>query len=1734
MPDLEYLKGVYENLDHAYGKNGVVSKGVLNSSFEYFSEKMQVSSYAHTVYDNLDYAYGRNGKVAKGSLNSDFDTFWQKAGKPAKQPLEVFSGGASALNMGGNLMEEGTYIPPTFKDAAKKDKEENSSYLGAMWNNVVSSVERLGGGLARLESNMPLSVEGVARKVSRMGLPSEIRNEMNRKDEAEAVAAVKGAVSKLRTSSSSRENEKQIAESFDVTDGIGLKDIKALPAIATGMLADIGLAVPTAGATFFVQGYDDALTELDNMPESANMSEGARQAFGLTGAVVMGALDKVGLDVGILKNTGATRWLASKIIRETTEEFVSKGVKATAEQFEKAVLKKATSAASKIVRGGSAVAKGLLVEGGTEAGQEMIMDASRLAINALEDNEIFDKKEMAQTAAKRYKNAAVVGGILGGIAAGATHPFKNIDGYVSEQLAKAKTPEQVETIVKEIDKNIEDGTISKDDAAEIKPIVEGLAKQKVDEIKNGVVVIRPEEMNKPEVTTIAPNEATPSEEKAGVSIILPETNKEPNIVPLNAPTTETTTIEEKPTQGEAAVLPSSENKGGDSGEASNSKVPSVYVDENFVRQPTNTPPPKSTVKVTTSDGNTVGVTHAAMDRLAEEFGMDDRYEKQPETIEGWDAEAGERIKKGEMPKLIAKVEKTRGKDVSAVEQRMILQYVAGLKAEFDATGSKVAYNEFKKIKKLNDLIGKEWGQRGIARQGEMLAHPLDGGLASAMVAKEEANGGELTEEQQKQVKELYKADLDAKNARIAALEEVEQKYNEFLAQQEVEATKAQTKKTPAAKKKSKADFTKERKDIVASIKEKWSQASKDNTLTAVPVPYAKQLVAIAPDVAKLVRSLVEEGVTELADVIKNVHAAVKEAIPEIQETDVRDIIAGEYREKKETRNEISAKVFELQQESKLLKEYERVLANEPKTEKGKVVQNQKLKDLRDKIKTVVDERDRITRLKEELKRIQEGREKEPSKNKQREISDKEKELREEIRKAENINKLQTELLRIKHEIPKANTPKAKRELSAQENELIEKIKEESGVKALEAELKRLRERKQKAPSAEKRELSVRENELLDSIKEERQKWSKEGEMQRQIQAVIKANERAAAKYQERIRTGDFESKKKVPFSQNAEFKKQHPDLFNKAMNAITEKDKARLDWEIAMHKDEMKRWSAGKKAGSKLTKIVRTLQSIKAGLDDSFMFVQAGFTMITNPRAGKVAFKEHFFDFLGVDKWDEVNSWEKLKRNLMSADRFERGLAEIHTTDALLGNVMTNSGLVILEPQNLSAKSKEEMFAPSYLDDKIKVGGKTITVGQYVTKPFERAYTSLGNHLRVSLFLQKMHEFELQGKTFENSEQEYKDMALVINNLTGRGSFYSGIEHMATNPLTTFFIWSPRLIASGVNLLGVTDLLRPIGVKGGFYSKLTPEAKLFARDQMRLGIGVGLLIMLGVKAGALAAGKGDEVEVDLDPRSTLFGTVKLGDHTWNVWGRYTSIAKLVVQLASGQRKTQKGVEDLSDKGGNSRGSALGSFVRGKATPTFGEVFDWAQGEEFYTGKPKKLADIPKNLILPMSLDGVADGVRKDGFVSLLKFPLTFTGLSIRDDRQFYENRFNDTKEGRFLADKKVKMPEIGRTVKRPIDDKHPDGKMDDDDFDKFKEAKDKILLADIKGLMKGGWVVGGKHKEANDMTKEELEAAIKYISDNATDEAKEEVFGKVKVDKKTARKKRRDNSRNRKLLERSN
>ena len=174
-----------------------------------------------------------------------------------------------------------------------------------------------------------------------------------------------------------------------------------------------------------------------------------------------------------------------------------------------------------------------------------------------------------------------------------------------------------------------------------------------------------------------------------------------------------------------------------------------------------------------------------------------------------------------------------------------------------------------KLVKLSDKAGGSVvGKSLVARKGEFLP---ENSLAAFFERERMVNNdAPLTESQKETVQQEHKDITEAEKAyqeKIAALESENAKLK---AEQAVKGVKKSGKKR---------DYSTERKQVVEDIREKLKKARQDTTATIVP--YAKELFAIAPEVGKLVKLYVEEGVEKFGDLAAKVYDELKQHIPQI-------------------------------------------------------------------------------------------------------------------------------------------------------------------------------------------------------------------------------------------------------------------------------------------------------------------------------------------------------------------------------------------------------------------------------------------------------------------------------------------------------------------------------------------------------------------------------------------------------------------------------------------------------------------------------------------------------------------------------------------------------------------------------------------------------------------------------------------------------------------------------------
>jgi hypothetical protein len=247
------------------------------------------------------------------------------------------------------------------------------------------------------------------------------------------------------------------------------------------------------------------------------------------------------------------------------------------------------------------------------------------------------------------------------------------------------------------------------------------------------------------------------------------------------------------------------------------------------------------------------------------------------------------------------------------------------------------------------------------------------------------------------------------------------------------------------------------------------------------------------------------------------------------------------------------------------------------------------------------------------------------------------------------------------------------------------------------------------------------------------------------------------------------------------------------------------------------------------------------------------------------------------------NAWSALKSE-KNADKF---LNEIKSQDFY--PTLKKSKLALTEP-HAELTAREELFYSGWTNmiwDNI--GKAVVSPTRLKSKeafdkatemwskanPFkaaERAAVGYLDTLRVMRFLDGKQVLEMQGKTFENSPQDYKDVADAINTMTGRASL-GAAEQIA--PMLSKVFFSPRNWASGIKTATPYALYH--------FGKMTPTARKMAVADFSkfLGLTTGMVMMAAAK---LNNDDDEETNVEFDPRSTDFMKVRLGDTRIDPWG----------------------------------------------------------------------------------------------------------------------------------------------------------------------------------------------------------------------------------------------------------
>ena len=344
-----------------------------------------------------------------------------------------------------------------------------------------------------------------------------------------------------------------------------------------------------------------------------------------------------------------------------------------------------------------------------------------------------------------------------------------------------------------------------------------------------------------------------------------------------------------------------------------------------------------------------GITHAAVKELRKIIELPEYEGKPVETHEQLIAEAQETIKNNPNAanEVLDKME-NKGK-ITNKDNAIIAIYKATIDAEMAKNPSKELLERATRLAKALDVSGTEAGKLLESRK---LVGQEDN-LTNFLLAKQAAQGAELTESQVKSEAAKYEELKTAKEALEKQLEIEREQHAKDIAELGLNKAKAKARKEA---KKSDEDYKAERKASLDAAREALKKLRTGEGGTFVRLPLANELAAIAPHVKEYLNSLVSQGVDKLDNAITQIHAEFKDVLDGITKKDVLNIIAGDYdAPKKElTRNETANTVRLLKREAELLKQLEQARKGEEKakSETEKVSANRRIDEIKEKIKEV--------------------------------------------------------------------------------------------------------------------------------------------------------------------------------------------------------------------------------------------------------------------------------------------------------------------------------------------------------------------------------------------------------------------------------------------------------------------------------------------------------------------------------------------------------------------------------------------------------------------------------------------------------------------------------------------------------------------------------------------------------------------------------------------------------------
>lgn len=366
--------------------------------------------------------------------------------------------------------------------------------------------------------------------------------------------------------------------------------------------------------------------------------------------------------------------------------------------------------------------------------------------------------------------------------------------------------------------------------------------------------------------------------------------------------------------------------------------------------------------------------------------------------------------------------------------------------------------------------------------------------------------------------------------------------------------------------------------------------------------------------------------------------------------------------------------------------------------------------------------------------------------------------------------------------------------------------------------------------------------------------------------------------------------------------------------------------------------TVGQKISETVAQVANVPRALMASMDMSAPLRQGLLLAVERPKDAAKAFKEMFKFFQSPKYFDAA--MDSIQNSKMNSLRKSAGLE-----------------LTDVSGQASSLSKKEEGFMS---DLAARIPGIGILV-----RASERAFVGFLNKLRADVFDDVAKEYMAGGLNPSKDMSEFKGLAKFVNTATGRGDFGGKLKEAA--PLLNSVFFSPRFLASRLQMFNPQ-----------FYFSLPPQTRKLAVKSF--------LKLMATGAGIASLAKLAGADVELDPKSSDFGKIRIGKLRFDIWGGFQQWFVFATRLLTGESKgaISGKVRKLEGDvfGGTSRLDVVNRFFQGKLAPVPGLAADLLRGQTII-GEELSLSDQALNKLVPLYMQDIIEVAQEEGLTKSL-------------------------------------------------------------------------------------------------------------------------------------------------------